>query len=71
MPLAFGRLPQLVAAACEVRRFGDVARQLDGLVVGGARLLTTAQPAQQFGAGGMVGVIASQLLLKAVDGCGW
>ena len=48
-----GDLPQLVAAACQVGGFGDVARQLDGFVVRRARLLTAAQPAQQLGAGRM------------------
>src|SRR5215469_379434 len=40
------RYPQLVAAACQVGGLGLVARELDGLVVRGARLLTSAQPAQ-------------------------
>ena len=39
-------LPQLVAAACQVGGLGGVARQLDGFVVGRARLLSAAQPAQ-------------------------
>src|SRR5215472_18924879 len=38
-------LPQLVAAACQVRGLGGVARHLDGFVVRRARLLTAAQPA--------------------------
>src|SRR5260370_23792410 len=62
-------LPQLVAAACQVGDLGGVARQLDGFVVRGARLVTAAQPAQQVGAGRMVGVIAGQLVLKTIDGC--
>jgi len=61
-------LSQLVAAACQVGDLGGVARQLDGFVVRRARLLTAAQPAQQVGAGRMVGVIAGQLVLKTVDG---
>jgi hypothetical protein len=65
-PLA---LPQLVAAAGQVGGLGAVARQLDGFVVGRARLVPTAQPAQQVGAGGVVGVIAGQPVLKTVDGC--
>jgi hypothetical protein len=58
----------MVAAACQVGGLGDVARQLDGFVVHPARLLAAAQPAQQLGAGRLVGVIAGQLVLKAVDG---
>src|SRR6266542_6148236 len=61
-------LPQLVAAACQVGGLGGVARQLDGFVVRRARVLTAAQPAQQVGAGRMVGVIAGQRVLKTVDG---
>src|SRR5829696_585004 len=61
-------LPQLVAAACQVGGLGSVARQLDGFFVGRAPLLTAAQPAQQVGAGRMVGVIAGQLVLETVDG---
>src|SRR5450755_3620388 len=61
-------LPQLVAAACQVGGLGGVACQLDGFAVGRARLLTAAEPAQQLGAGRMVGVIAGQLVLKTVDG---
>src|SRR6201987_1146905 len=61
-------LPQLVAAACQVGGLGGVARELDGVVVCRARLLTAAQPAQQFGPSRVVGVIAGQLLLEAVDG---
>ena len=61
-------LPELVAAACQVGGLGGVARQFDGLVVRRARLLTAAQPAQQVGAGRMVGVIAGQLVLKTADG---
>jgi hypothetical protein len=61
-------LPQLVAAACQVGDLRGVARQLDGFVVGRARLLAAAQPAQQVGAGRVVGVIAGQLVLKTVDG---
>src|ERR1700722_16834919 len=60
-------LPQLVAAAGQVGDLAGVARQLDGLVVRRARLLTAAQPAQQVGAGAMVGVIAGQLVLQTVD----
>src|SRR5258707_3520929 len=63
-----GALPQLVAAACQVGDLGGVARQLDGFVVRRARLLTAAQPAQQVGAGRMVGVISGQLVLETVDG---
>src|SRR5687768_7888849 len=62
-------LSQLVAAAGQVGSLGGVARQLDGFVVRGARLLTTAQPAQQVGAGRVIGVIAGQLVLETVDGC--
>ena len=40
-------LSELVAAAGQIGGLGGVARQLDGLVVGRARLLTAAQPAQQ------------------------
>jgi hypothetical protein len=61
-------LSQLVAAACQVGGLGGIARQLDGFVVRRARLLTAAQPAQQVGAGRMVGVIAGQPVLKTVDG---
>src|SRR5438105_15347209 len=61
-------LSQLVAAARQVGGLGGVARQLDGLVVGRARLLTAAQPAQQVGAGGMVDVITGQPVPKTVDG---
>ena len=61
-------LLQLVAAACQVGGLGGVARQLNGFVVRRARLKTAAQPAQQIGAGRMVGVIAGQLVLKTVDG---
>src|SRR5712691_2789599 len=61
-------LPQLVAAACQVGGLGGVAGQLDGFAVRRTRLLTAAQPAQQVGAGRMVGVIAGQLVLKTVDG---
>jgi hypothetical protein len=56
-------LPELVAAACQVGDLGGVARQLDGFVVRRARLLTAAQPAQQVGAGRMIGVIAGQRVL--------
>src|SRR5258708_7857620 len=59
-------LPQLGAAAGQGGGLGGVARQLDGLVVRRARLLTAAQPAQQVGAGRMVGVIAGQPGLKTV-----
>src|SRR5262249_46484879 len=55
-----GRYPGLVAAARQVGDLGGVARQLDGFVVRRARLLNAARPAQQAGAGGMVGVIAGQ-----------
>jgi hypothetical protein len=61
-------LPELVAAACQVGGLGGVARYLDGFVVRRARLLSAAQPAQQVGAGRMVGVIAGQLVLETVDG---
>ena len=61
-------LPELVAAACQVGGLGGVACQFDGFVVRCARLLAAAQPAQQVGAGRMVGVIAGQLVLKTVDG---
>src|SRR5215831_3192998 len=60
-------LPQLVAAACQIRDLGRVACQVDGLVVRRARLLTAAEPTQQVGAGRMVGVIAGQLALQPVD----
>jgi hypothetical protein len=73
-PLAWDRdsraLPQLVAAACQAGGLGGVARQLDGFVVRRARLVAAAQPAQQVGAGRVVGVIAGQLVLKTVDGAG-
>jgi acyl-CoA synthetase (AMP-forming)/AMP-acid ligase II len=62
------QLPQLVAAACQVGGLGGVARQLNGFVVRRARLLTAAQPAQQVGAGHVVGVIAGQLGLETIDG---
>src|SRR5215471_5830941 len=39
-------LPQLVAAAFQVRDLGGIARQLDGFVVRRARFLAAAQPAQ-------------------------
>lgn len=39
-------LPQLVAAAYQVGGLGAIAAQLDGLVVGLARLLAAAQPTQ-------------------------
>src|SRR5215469_16082707 len=73
LPLSFsargsGALPQLVAAASQVGDLGGVARQLDGFVVRSARLLTAAQPAQQVGAGRMVGMIAGQRVLKTVNG---
>src|SRR5512143_1265591 len=62
-----GRLPQLIAATPQVGGLRAVARQLDGLFVRRARLMSAAQPAQQVGAGCMVGVIAGQRLLKTVD----
>ena len=68
MPPGSAALPQLVAAAGQVGGLGGVARQLDGFVVRRARLLAAAQPAQQVGAGRMVGVIAGQLVLETVDG---
>src|SRR5262245_6640781 len=61
-------LRQLVAASGEVRGLGGVARQLDGLVVRRARLLAAAQPAQQVGTGCVIGVVAGQGALEAVDG---
>src|ERR1022692_714428 len=61
-------LRQLVAAACQVGGLGGVARELNGLVVRRARLLTAAEPTQHVGAGRMVGVIAGQFVLKTVDG---
>jgi hypothetical protein len=43
-------LPQLVTAAGQVGGLGGVANEVDGFVVGRARLLAAAQPAQQVGA---------------------
>src|SRR6266536_3415375 len=51
---------QLVAATDEVRRLGGVGGQRDGPVVRRPRLRTVAQPAQQVGAGGVVGVVVLQ-----------
>src|SRR5687768_8956540 len=58
-PTQRGPLSQLVASAAQVCDLSGVPRQLDGFVIGGARLLAAAQPAQQIGPGRMVGVIAS------------
>src|ERR1700733_835162 len=60
-------LPQFIPAACQVGPLSGVARQFDGFVVRRARLLTAPQPAQQVGAGRMVGVIAGQLFIKTVE----
>ena len=49
-------LSELVAAAGQVGSLGGVARELDGLVIRRARVLAAAQPGQQVGAGGVVGV---------------
>src|SRR5688572_10519825 len=53
-----GSRTQLVAATDEVRLLGGVTGQLDGPVVRRPRLLASAQPAQQVGARGVVGVVA-------------
>src|SRR4029453_7091417 len=53
----------------QVGDLGSVGCQLDGRVVRGARHLTAAHPAQQVGAGRMVGVVGrpSMFRLKAFD----
>src|SRR4051794_585504 len=53
---------QLVAASGQIRGLGGVAGQLDGTVVGRARLLAATEPTQQVGARRMVGVVAGELI---------
>src|SRR4051812_22038611 len=50
----------LVPATGEVRRLGGIAGQLDGSVVRHPRLIDASQPAQQLGAGGVVGAVPLQ-----------
>jgi hypothetical protein len=59
-------LPQLVAAACQVRGHGGIAGQIDGLVVRSARISAAVQPAQQVGTRGMEGVIPVQFRFEAI-----
>ena len=58
---------QLVAAAGEVGGLGGVPGQVDGSVVRCPRLLRSAQPSQEVGPGGVVGVVGRQPVGEAVD----
>jgi len=62
-------LLELVSATRQVRDLGGIGRERDCFAVRRARLVSAAQAAQQIGARRMVGVIAGQLALEAVDDC--